>query len=91
MTEKKRTEAEWRDLEALRKNWGAFCDADPFEGADTFIERMEGRGYIRLRKVTKADLSESFAAERGIEKGGNLWELTKKGRAALSTKHGGEK
>lgn len=77
------TEAEWRDREDLRKHWGAFCDADPFDGADTFTERMEARGFIQLRPVRKADLEQSFAAERGIEPGGSLWELTKAGHAVL--------
>lgn len=78
------TESEWRAREDLRANWGAFCDADPFEGADTFAERMEACGFIRLRMVRKSDLEESFAAERGIEAGGYLWELSKAGRAALA-------
>lgn len=82
--ERRLTESEWRDLDDLRKHWHAFCDADPFEGADTFIERMDARGYVHLRRVTKADINnDSFAAERGIELGGNLWELTAKGRKAI--------
>lgn len=83
MTERRLTEAQWRSLDDLRKHWGAFCDADPFDGADTFIERMERAGYARLRSVRKADLEQSFAAERGIEPGGNIWELTAKGRKAI--------
>lgn len=75
--------AEWRAQEDLRKHWGAFCDADPFEGSDGFAERMEAAGYAHLRAVTKDDLQESFASERGIERGGNLWELTTKGHAAM--------
>ncbi len=84
MAEKRYTESEWRDIDDLRKHWHAFCDADPFEGSDTFTERMEARGYIRLRRVTKADLAESFAAERGIEPGGNVWILTAKGEKIAS-------
>lgn len=80
------TEAEWRALDDLRKYWDKFTEADAFPGADTFAERMEAAGFAHLRPVTKADLEESFAAERGIEKGGNLWELTKKGYAAIDTK-----
>jgi hypothetical protein len=80
------TEAEWRDIDDLRKNWGAFCDADPFDGRDTFIERMEARGYIHIRPVRKYDLEKSFSAQRGIEPGGNLWELTAKGRKAIGEK-----
>lgn len=70
----------------LRRNWHRFCDCDSFDGRDTFTERMEALGYVRLRKVRKADvLDEPFAAERGIELGGYLWELTPKGRAALQS------
>lgn len=76
-------DAEQRAYGDLRKNWGAFCDADPFPGAQDFAERMESFGLVRLRKVTSSDLQESFAAERGTEKGGRLWELTKKGHAVL--------
>ena len=76
------TEAQWRNLDDLRKYWGVFCDADPVP--DGFIERMESAGYARLRPVKKADLAESFAAERGIEQGGQLWELTKKGHNAIA-------
>lgn len=84
MKERRMTETEWRDVDDLRKHWGAFCDCDHFNGADTFIERMEAAGYARLRPVRKADLQTSFAAERGIESGGNLWELTRKGELALT-------
>lgn len=86
MTEKARrmTEVEWRLLDNLSKFWGAFCDADHFDGSDTFAERMEAAGYIHLRPVKRSDLDAAFAADRGIERGGNLWELTKKGRSALA-------
>ena len=68
----------------LRAYWTAFCDADPLPiSKDEFTDRMERAGFITLRKVTKADLQESFAAERGIEKGGFIWVLTNKGSAAL--------
>lgn len=84
---KRMTEDEWRDLDDLRKHWHAFCDADPFDGGDTFIERMDARGYARLRPVKKSDLADDpFAAERGIEPGGMLWELTAKGHRALDAK-----
>jgi hypothetical protein len=78
------TEVEWRDLDDLFKHWLAFCDADPFDGSDTFAERMEARGWIRLRSVRKSDIqNDPFAAERGIITGGNLWDLTRKGHAAF--------
>lgn len=73
------TEAEWQDRELLRKHWGAFCDADPVPIPD-FIERMEAAGFVSIRPVRRRDLEASFAAERGIEAGGMLWELTRKGR-----------
>jgi hypothetical protein len=78
-------DAAHRDREDLRKHWHDFCDADPFEGGDTFAERMEARGFIRLRPVKKADLEQAFAAERGIEPGGMLWELTKIGELLMET------
>lgn len=67
-------------MELLRKHWGDFCDADPVP--PDFIDLMAAAGYIELRSVTAADLAEPFAAERGIEKGGMLWELTEQGHAA---------
>jgi hypothetical protein len=44
-------------------------------------EPLEQRGLIVCRKVKKADLEEPFAADRGIEKGGIIFELTASGRA----------
>jgi hypothetical protein len=79
--ERRFTEKQWRDLDFLRAHWGAFCDADPTP--DDFIDRMEAAGYARLRSVKRADLEGSFASERGIYAGGQIWELTAKGRAAL--------
>jgi hypothetical protein len=65
----------------LRQHWEAFCDAD--QVPDSFIERMETAGFAQLRKVTKDDLQDCFAAERGIERGGYVWDLTKAGREIL--------
>lgn len=72
----------------LRQHWDLFADADQFEGRDTFAERMEAAGFARIRRVKNSDLSEPFAAERGIERGGWLWELTDSGRAALARAKG---
>jgi hypothetical protein len=72
------------DNEDLRAHWHAFCDADPFEGSDTFADRMEAAGFIHLRPVTVYDLQDAFAAERGIQRGGMLWELTDAGHAAVN-------
>jgi len=79
----KRTAAEWRNLDDLRKHWGEFCDCDPFDGSDTFPERMEAAGYVECVPVDDDALQESFASERGIEPGGMMWSLTDAGRAAL--------
>lgn len=75
----KLTEAQ-RDL---RGNWGAFCDADVFDGVEDFSERMETAGLIEIVPVTDEALDEAFAYERGIERGGMMWKLTPAGRAAL--------
>lgn len=86
MTKTRRyTEAEWAEIMDLRANWGSFCDADPFVGGDTFIERMEAAGFIFMRTATKRDVeATSFADELGIVAGQPIWVLTKKGRAVLS-------
>lgn len=75
------TEREWRLREELRQHWTAFCDADPVP-AD-FIERMEEAGFAVLRPVTRDDLQSAFAEDRGIYKGGTVWDLTPKGRSIL--------
>jgi len=72
----------------LRKNWDKFCDADHFDGSDTFIERMEAEGLIELVSVTADALADPFAAERGIERGSYMWQLTNAGRAALEGPEG---
>lgn len=79
----KMTEAEWRDVEDLRKHWGDFCQCDPFDGSDTFADRMEASGFINLVPVTAEALESAFASELGIERGGTMWQLTDAGRAAL--------
>lgn len=66
----------------LRSFWDAFCDADPCP--PEFPDEMESAGFISLVPVTADDLEAPFAAERGIEPGGMLWQLTEAGRAALS-------
>lgn len=86
MIEARYTESEWAVITELRKNWAAFCDADPFDGADTFIERMEAAGFIDIRTATKRDVeATSFPEELGIVAGQPIWVLTKKGHAALET------
>jgi hypothetical protein len=68
----------------LRQNFASFCDADTFPGVETFADAMEAAGFIELVPVTKAALEDAFAAERGIEPGGMMWQLTEAGRAALA-------
>ena len=75
------TESEWRLRDELRKYWSAFCDADIVPG--DFIDRMEEAGFAQLRPVTRDDLMSSYAEDRGILKGGMVWDLTPKGRAIL--------
>ena len=82
MGERRLTEKQWQAISDLREHWHAYCDAD-YRDLD-FIDRMEAAGFVRLRSVRKADLEESFAAERGIELGGMIYELTAKGRRELS-------
>lgn len=79
------TESEWRAREELRQHWSPFCDADPVP--EGFADRMEGAGLIETRKVTRADLEDEFAAERGIEKGGYVWCLTRLGHEVLDSSH----
>jgi DNA modification methylase len=85
------SEEDQRARDDLRQHWNAFCDADsiPFDH-DDFLDRLEKHGLIELRGVTDDDLNDAFAAERGIERGGSLWDLTEKGRAALSTTQAGK-
>lgn len=80
------TEREWQARHWLREHWNAFCDADIFPvDRDEFTERLEEFDLIHTRKVRRADLDVSFAAERGIEMGGYLWELTPKGSSVLKS------
>ena len=68
----------------LRRHWHSFCDADPLPmSQDEFTDPLEEAGLIEFVAVTKAALQEPFAAERGIEKGGMMWQLTKAGHTAF--------
>lgn len=71
----------------LRALWHVFCDADPVP--PEFVDEMEAAGFATLRPVTKDDLEESFAAERGIEAGGSVWVLTAAGQLLLDATQGG--
>ena len=78
------TREEMAGYEALlREHWPAFCDADPVP--DRFIDMMERAGFVKIREVRQADIEDDpFAAERGIEMGGWIWELSASGRAAIA-------
>ena len=83
----KLTAQEVRTLDEFRRDWNAFCDADPV--APDFAERMEAAGFIELVPVDDEALDDPFAYERGIEPGGLMWDLTPAGRSALSPKADG--
>lgn len=72
---------ELREAFELVKYWADFCDCDAVP--PDFADRMEAAGYIELRSVTKDDLEEPFAAEKGIEPDGSVWQLTTNGRAVI--------
>lgn len=87
--------------EALRRYWDDFCECD-WDRIDNnacgdhadLEDAWMTAGLIYLRPVDEDDLDDVFAAERGIEPGGNVWELTDAGRAALKAEtqessHGG--
>lgn len=75
-----------RAEEDLRSHWNDFCDCDYFDGVDTFPERMEAAGLIKLVLVTREALEDAFALERGIVSGGQMWQLTDGGRSAMEGK-----
>lgn len=83
------TEREWRLIDEFRRYWGPFCNCDPIPiDSDDFLDRLKKAGYVRWRAVRISDTEETpFASELGIEMGGYLWELTKKGRAKLESPH----
>lgn len=66
----------------LRKHWGDFTDAD--QVPEGFIERMEEMGFVELVEVTNEALEDFLCAERGIERGGLMWQLTEDGRNAYT-------
>lgn len=86
MGEAKCTEADGRLRDEFRRDWHSRCDCDwslMSGNVETFDDRMEAAGFIRLVPVTRRALEQPFAAELGIEKGGTMWELTAKGRKVL--------
>lgn len=90
--EKRYTEAEWRAIDDLRKNWGAFCDADPFDGAADFSERMLAAGAgTAAEPVAWRDAINALivCAEQVTDDDGwvhsHAVSAIRKGRAALDT------
>lgn len=73
-----------RAEDELREHWADFCDCDPVP--EGFPDRMEKAGLVTFRKVTKADLEQPFAEERGIERGSYVWDLTEAGRQAFAAR-----
>lgn len=68
--------------------WDAFSDADKHLLPDDFEEQAEAAGLIECVPVTPDALEDAFAAERGIEPGGMMWQLTAKGKARWSRDEG---
>lgn len=71
-------------LLALADHWAAFCDGDRADIPLSFEDDMEAAGLIELVPVTPDALEDAFAAERGIEAGGMMWQLTEAGARALA-------
>lgn len=89
MTDERFTEAEWRSREDLLKNWAAFCDADPFDGAADFADRMEAAGLIELQWLDEGESQATmeadpfWAAKFGDQAPSSVYVLTDAGRIAL--------
>lgn len=66
----------------LKEHWEDFTDCKPVP--DDFLEAMEKAGLVEFRRVTRDDLEQSGAEDRGIEKGGMCWSLTAAGEAIYS-------
>ena len=81
-TMRQRRDGTMTDAEELRCYWNAFCDADQYP--EGFEDRMEAAGFAEVTPVTDDDLHQSFAAERGIERGGMMWCLTDAGHEAFN-------
>jgi hypothetical protein len=69
------------EAEQFRKHWNAFCDADHADCPIDFLDRAEGAGLIELVPVDDDALDEAFAWERGIERGGSMFQLTAAGHS----------
>jgi hypothetical protein len=68
-------------MEDFAAEWDRFTDCEPTKDP-YFLEKAEKEGLAELVPVTKCALQDPFAYERGIEKGGMMWQLTPSGLTA---------
>lgn len=63
--------------------WDDFSDSDYHldYDVDEFLAKAEGSGLIECVPVTCEALDDPFAAERGIQPNGMMWQLTAAGLA----------
>ena len=62
--------------------WDDFteCEYRLIEDVDVFLESAEVLGLAEFIPVDDDALRDPFASERGLEKGGIMWSLTKAGQ-----------
>lgn len=65
----------------FRQHWNAFSDADHADCPIDFLDNAEEAGLIELVPVDADALDDPFAWERGIERGGMMFQLTAAGHA----------
>ena len=77
------------DIGYVRDYWSAICDSDwhliPADIRDDLDERLVAVGLAEWRAVTDDDLEDTFAYERGIEKGRSCLDLTALGHLAFKS------
>jgi|GEM_PF-1875057 len=77
------------DIGYVRDYWSAICDSDwhliPADIRDDLEERLVAVGLAEWRAVTDDDLEDTFAYERGIEKGRSCLDLTALGHLAFKS------
>lgn len=70
----------------VREYWDALCDCDwhliPEGVREGLEDRLIAAGLAEWRSVTDEDMEDSFASERGLEKGGSCLDLTPLGYLA---------
>lgn len=81
------------DVAHVRDYWSAICDSDwhliPADIRDDLEERLVSVGLAEWRAVTDDDLEDTFAYERGIEKGRSCLDLTALGHLAFKSDESG--